>query len=165
MRDDDGRFEADKLGAKRKDEARVEALCGLRSARGSKGKVSGDLGWTVKECQYFVATDAGGVKAVCECSSLTLRPPRRGRRYDMKDQGIPARQIVHLLGFLALQAVEALIVAQCVGFLTGSLMATGVSKTSQLQRKREDETDVRCGDAEWPASMQICHLGASTSRR
>ena len=73
---------------------------GLRPPRGSKGKVSWHLGWTVEECQHSVATDAGGVKPVCECSSLTLRPPRRGRWYDMKDQGILARQIVHLLDSL-----------------------------------------------------------------
>ena len=62
------------------------------------------------DCQrvsVLVATDAGGIKAVRECSSLTLRPPGRGRWYDMKDQGIPARQIVHLLDSLARRAGEA----------------------------------------------------------
>jgi hypothetical protein len=55
----------------------------------------------VKERQYSMSTDAGGIEAVCERSSLTLRPPGRGRWYDMKDQGISARQIVHLLDSLA----------------------------------------------------------------
>jgi hypothetical protein len=54
-----------------------------------------------------MATDAGDIKAVRECSSLTLRPPGRGRWYDMKDQGIPAGQIVHLLDFLVHRAEEA----------------------------------------------------------
>jgi hypothetical protein len=36
MGDDDRRFEAGQLGAKRNDEARVEAFCGLRSPRESE---------------------------------------------------------------------------------------------------------------------------------
>ena len=75
--------------------------------RNLKRKVRRHLGWTVKECQYFVATDARGVKAIRECSSLTLRSPGRGRWYDMQYQGISARQIVHLLGSPALGAGEA----------------------------------------------------------
>jgi hypothetical protein len=106
MRDDDRRFEAGKLGAKRNDQARVEAFCSVRSPPDSNGKVSRHLGWIVKERQYSMATDAGGVKAVCERSSLTLRPPGRGCWYDMQDQGIPARQIVHLLDSPALRAGE-----------------------------------------------------------
>jgi len=107
MRDDEGRFEARKLAAKRNDEARVEAFCRLRSPPDPKGKVRGHLGRMVKECQYSMAADTGGVKAVCQCSGLTLGSPRRGRGYDVKDQGIPVRQIVHLLDCLALRAGEA----------------------------------------------------------
>ena len=43
-----------------------------------------------------MATDAGGIEAVRECSSFTLRPAGRGRRNDVKDQGIPACEIVHV---------------------------------------------------------------------
>ncbi len=104
MRYDDRRCEAGKFGAKRKDKPRVEAFCGLRSSPESKGKVRWHLGWTLKECQYSMATDARGVKAICERSSLTLRPPGRGRWYDMQYQGVIARQIIHLLESPALWA-------------------------------------------------------------